>query len=365
MLKHSLKRSLVPALTALTLVSCFGGSGSKSTDTQQQPAIAKSINSIQLVQPKNGDNLARGSEVTIQYLKQNFNIDSAVAYVDGKPLLSFTDTVAKLKVNTRKLGAKTLIIKFFSNGVEVQQTSVSINLLPSNPPRLYGYKVVAEYPHNERSYTQGLQYVNGFMYEGTGGYGESSLQKVDIQTGKVLQIKSLDKMHFGEGICLLHDLIYQLTWREQRCLVYDAKTFDQKITLPYNGEGWGLTSDGIHLIMSDGSHRVTYRSPQDFSVVKQLEVCSNKGYVSMLNELELIEGELWANVYTTDQLVRIDTSSGEVTGVVDVKGLLPKPLRTPQTDVLNGIAYDATHKRIFVTGKNWKRLYEVQVRKKR
>jgi glutamine cyclotransferase len=352
------KQLLILLSATLTLLSCFGNSGSKPTSNRQQPAT-KNASSIRLIQPKNGSNITNGGKLTIQYSKQNEKIDSAVAYLDGKRLISFVDTLARVVVNAQTFGEKNISVKFFSNGNAIRQAAARVNVLPATPPKQYSYKVVAEYPHSEHAYTQGLQYADEFMYEGTGGYGTSSLQRLDLKTGKTLQVKNLDKTYFGEGICLLNGLIYQLTWREQRCLVYDAKTLDQKATLSYSGEGWGLTTDGTHLIMSDGSHRISYRSPQDFSVVKRLEVCSNNGYVNLLNELELIEGELWANVYTTEQIVRIDTASGAVIGVISCKGLLPKALITPQTDVLNGIAYDAARKRIFVTGKNWKRLYEI------
>lgn len=228
-------------------------------------------------------------------------------------------------------------------------------------PKVYGYKVVASYPHDERAYTQGLQIHNNTLYEGTGLYGNSSVRIVDLKSGNNLKNKDLSKQYFGEGICVFHDLLYQLTWHEQTCLVYNSKTLELQTTIPYTGEGWGLTTDGKYLIMSNGTNVITFRSPNDFSVQKEIKVFSDRGAVSYLNELELINGELWANVYGSDYIVRIDTASGAVNSIVNLKGLLPNNLRDKNTDVLNGIAYNEKTGQIFVTGKNWKRLFEIKV----
>lgn len=231
----------------------------------------------------------------------------------------------------------------------------------AKPPKVYGYKLVASYPHDERAYTQGLQFHNNTLYEGTGLYGQSSVRIVELSSGKTLKNKYLSKQYFGEGICVFHDLLYQLTWHEQTCFVYNSKTLELQAAIPYEGEGWGLTSDGKRLIMSNGTNVITFRSPNDFSVQKRLEVYTDKGAVSYLNELELINGELWANVYGADYLVRIDTANGMVNSIVNLQGLLPNKLRDKNTDVLNGIAYNEKTGQLFVTGKNWKRLFEVKV----
>ncbi len=229
------------------------------------------------------------------------------------------------------------------------------------PPKVYGYKVVASYPHDAQAYTQGLQIQNNTLYEGTGQYGQSSVRIVELNSGNVLKNKELSKQYFGEGICVFHNLLYQLTWHEQTCFVYNSKTLELQTTIRYDGEGWGLTTDGKQLIMSNGTNIITFRSPNDFSVRKRLEVYSHRGAVNYLNELELINGELWANVYGSDYIVRIDTASGMVNSMVNLQGLLPNNLRDKNTDVLNGIAYNEKTGQIFVTGKNWKRLYEIKV----
>ena len=224
----------------------------------------------------------------------------------------------------------------------------------------YSYSVVAEYPHDMRGYTQGLFVHDGMMYESVGQYGQSELRKVDIKTGEVIQKKSLDTRFFAEGSCALNGKIYQLTWREKTCFVYDLSTFEEVGKFNYSGEGWGLTTDGKHLIMSDGSSILKFLNPENFAEVRYINVSYEGSALPFLNELEYIDGEIWANVYLQDYIVRINPANGKVTGIVLLHDLLPRTLRTSQTDVLNGIAYDADTKQIYVTGKNWLRLYEIK-----
>jgi len=240
-----------------------------------------------------------------------------------------------------------------------------VNVLIAQAPKQYTYRVVKSYPHDTRAYTQGLFYHNGFLYESTGQYGQSSLRKVDITTGAVMQISKVARKYFAEGICLLNGKIYQLTWQEQECLIYDVNTFRQTGTLRYPTEGWGLTTDGKQLIMSDGTSTIYFRDPKSFAEMRRITVRNNGKEVNYINDLEYINGEIWANVYTQDIILRINPDNGVVTGVIDMKNLLPANLRTSKTDVLNGIAYDAKNNRIFVTGKNWSRLYEIVVVEKK
>lgn len=227
----------------------------------------------------------------------------------------------------------------------------------------YGYTVKAEHPHLETSYTQGLQYVDGVMWEGTGQSGESVLQQIDLATGKARVVARLPRSEFGEGITLLGDKIYQLTWQSNTAHVYDL-TGKKLREFRYPGEGWGLTTDGQKLYMSDGSANIYTVDPATFKREKQTTVTAEGRPVHYLNELEWIEGKIWANVYTTDQVVIFDPATGVVEGIVDLRGILPQADYTPQTDVLNGIAYDAASKRIFVTGKNWPKLFEIEITEK-
>jgi glutamine cyclotransferase len=208
---------------------------------------------------------------------------------------------------------------------------------PKALPENYTYKKVADYPHDAQAYTQGLFIHEGALYESTGQYGQSSLRKVDIKTGRVLNIVPLSKKYFGEGSCVLNNRIYWLTWMEQTVFVYDL-ALKQIGEFRYPGEGWGLTTDGTHLIMSDGSSVLRFINPENFSEIRPLHVTYNGRALPMLNELEYIRGEIWANVYMEDYIVRIDPVTGKVNGCVFLHNLLPASLRTRNTDVLNGIA---------------------------
>jgi len=231
----------------------------------------------------------------------------------------------------------------------------------NSAPKRYGYKVEEVLPYDQTAYTQGLFIHNGYLYLSTGQRGASYLRKIDLKQGRILQSVSLKNQYFGEGACFYKERIYQLTWEEQTCFVYDAGTLKQMGTLSYRGEGWGLTSDGVHLIMSDGSSTLYFRDPETFAVVRTITVMNGAREVRWLNELEYIEGEIWANVYTTDEVVRIDPASGKVTGVIDLTGLLARQYQTPKTEVLNGIAYDAQTKHIYVTGKYWAKIYRISL----
>ena len=228
-------------------------------------------------------------------------------------------------------------------------------------PITYSYEVVAEYPHSRTSYTQGLQFVDGELWEGTGEYGRSRILRTDLATGKVLQSKKLPKEEFGEGIALIGDKIYQLTWLNGKLHTYDKATLRHLATHTYKGEGWGLTTDGERLYMSDGTSVIRVLNPTTLKEERRFGVKLRGRSVNYLNELEWIDGKIWANVYTTDHIVIINPENGVVEGVIDLSGILPEKERDSRTDVLNGIAYDKATKRIFVTGKNWSKLYEIKI----
>lgn len=228
-------------------------------------------------------------------------------------------------------------------------------------PRTYTYRVIESYPHSTDSYTQGLLFADGVMWEGTGEYGHSRLQRIDLETGRTDVVATLPRSEFGEGIALLDGKIYQLTWENNKAYVYDAATGRQLRTFAYAGEGWGLTTDGERLYMSDGSEYLRILDPETFRVQHSVPVTFRGAPVQLLNELEWIDGKIWANVYVTDQIVIIDPASGIVEGVIDLRGLLPDEEIAPDTDVLNGIAYDAATGRIFVTGKRWSKLFEIEI----
>ena len=227
----------------------------------------------------------------------------------------------------------------------------------------YTLEVVAEYPHDTGAYTQGLFFEDGQLYESTGQNGKSSFRKVDLATGEVLEIIRFDDQYFVEGSVMFGDNLYILTWESRTAFVYDAKTLEFKTSWKYPREGWGLTHDGKNLIASDGSS-VLHFMDENFKSERKVVVKLEDRPVRWLNELEYIDGKIWANVYTSDEIVIIDPKDGRVEGVIDCRGLLPKEMRSPDTDVLNGIAYDEKTGKIYLTGKNWPRLYEIKLTRK-
>ena len=228
----------------------------------------------------------------------------------------------------------------------------------------YKVKVVKEYPHDTDSYTQGLFFHGGDLYESTGQYGSSTFRKVDLATGEALEKLDFNRKYFVEGSVVLGNNLYILTWESKVAFIYDAATLEYKSTYTYPREGWGLTTDGKQLIASDGSARL-YFLDGEYKLQRSVEVTLDGRPVRYLNELEFIDGRVWANVYTTDLIVIINPSTGAVEATVDCTGLLPAKLRDSRTDVLNGIAFDPVSRKTYLTGKYWKRLYEVELVEKK
>lgn len=230
---------------------------------------------------------------------------------------------------------------------------------PSKIP-VYGYTVVKSYPHDRGAFTQGLQYVDGVLYESTGLHGQSSIRKVNLETGAVLQRREISQEYFGEGITIFKGDLFQLTWQSGKGFVYDRATFAPKKSFSYRGEGWGLTHDQASLIMSDGTEYLRYLDPSTLAEKRRVRVTGAGQPIKQLNELEYVKGEVFANVWQTNYIVRIDPATGRAASYVDFKGLLA-PSESAGVDVMNGIAYDAAGDRLFVTGKLWPRLFEVRI----
>lgn len=228
-------------------------------------------------------------------------------------------------------------------------------------PAQYSYQVVNSYPHDPDAFTQGLVYLDGELYEGTGLNGQSSLRRTKLETGVVEQIIPLDPQYFGEGVTVFDDKIYQLTWKSQTGFIYDLESFEQLDTFSYATEGWGLTHNGRQLIMSDGSNTLYFLEPDTLAVTGSVAVFDQATPVMRLNELEYINGEIFANVWQTNLIARIDPETGQVTGWLDLTGLLPPEALTQPVDVLNGIAHDGENGRLFVTGKLWPLLFEIEL----
>lgn len=230
---------------------------------------------------------------------------------------------------------------------------------PARPPR-YGYEIVATYPHDPAAFTQGLEFHDGILLESTGRH-PSSVRRVRLEDGVVLQKRDLDVQFFGEGLTAVGDRILSLTWRGGHGFVWDIDDLEPAGTFSYSGEGWGLTHDDTRVILSDGSASLRFLDPVTLQQTGSVPVTYMGRPLTMLNELEFIEGEVWANVWQTNYIVRIDPTTGVVAGVIDLTGLLPDPVANPTDDVLNGIAWDAANRRLFVTGKNWPKMFEIRL----
>jgi glutamine cyclotransferase len=241
--------------------------------------------------------------------------------------------------------------------------TAAVKAAPAAVP-VYSYEVVNAWPHDPGAFTQGLVYLDGSLLESTGLNGHSSLRRVELQTGKVLQQVEVPAAYFAEGLALLGDKLFQLTWQNHKGFVYDLTTFRLEKEFAYQGEGWGLTTDGHSLILSDGTDQIRFLDPVTFEVKRTISVVLVDHPVVELNELEYIKGEIFANVWGANYVVRIDPATGRVTGLVDFTGLLAPQDHNANTDVLNGIAYDAAADRLFVTGKRWPKLFEVRLKLK-
>lgn len=300
--------------------------------------------------------------------------DTLAVSIDNPNQLDITEIVYKIdntaiKANqpliNMKLGAKTVTAEITYDGA-TDTISKSIKIYNNKIPDIYSYEIVNTYPHDITSYTQGLEFYDGELYESTGQRGESKLRKIDFETGEVLRNIDLSPKFFGEGLTVLNDQIYQLTWQAKMGFIYDAATFERTGSFKYgqSKEGWGLCNDGSLLYKSDGTEKIWILEPQNMTEVGHLEVYTEKGKIPSLNELEWIDGKLFANIYQRNGVVIIDPNTGGVEGVIDFKPLRNLVKQHDKLDVLNGIAYNPERQTIFVTGKNWDKLFEVRIKKK-
>jgi glutamine cyclotransferase len=242
-------------------------------------------------------------------------------------------------------------------------STISNSAPPPKTP-VYGYRVVHVYPHDPGAFTQGLEYRGGFLYEGTGLFGKSSLRKVELTSGKVLQEIHVAAEYFGEGITLFDQRILELTWQSHRGFIYDRNSLQRIREFEYPGEGWGMTNDGHQIYMSDGTAQIRLWNPSTLQEMRRITVHDGERAIDSLNELEYVHGEIYANVWQTDRIARIAPADGHVSGWIDLSGLLNATERAEGADVLNGIAYDSLGDRLFVTGKLWPKLFEIQLIRK-
>ena len=305
-------------------------------------------------------------KITIQLTEENNKaVDKVQFYVNGKEVASQGNSAT---INTADLGVgKHAINALAFFGGKTKKENSFIEVFANNKPAIYKYKIINEYPHDTKAYTQGLEYYNGFLYETTGHRGESKLRKVAIKTGKVLQEASLDKKYFGEGMTIVNNKIIWLTWENKKGFVYDLETFELEKEFAYNKskEGWGLTHSETELIKSDGSDKIWFLDPETLQEKRSIQVYTNDRSVNYLNELELVNGKIYANKYQKNTIAIIDAKTGIVEGLGDLRGLEKEMAKTQKLaandEVLNGIAYDAENNRLFVTGKHWGKLFEIEL----
>lgn len=355
-------KSLFYTFLIIVLIQAF--TGCKTDDDSP----ARVLIPAKFVKPFNETKVKRGAEVSIEAeiaaleeIKELKIFTRDTVFFQGTPTkenLSFV-----LNTYNLRLGGLQVSMEYVMQDGKVKKDNRIIRLLSDIYPTDFRAEVVNVFPHSTSSYTQGLEFDNGILYEGTGGMGRmgsiSKVLKTNWKTGEILLEHVLVEQYFGEGITIIGDKLYQLTWQQNKCFVYDKNTLELINELSYSGEGWGLCNDGKHLIMSDGTERLYFRDPETFQLVKTIEVYSNTGPVTRLNELEYIDGKVLANVYTTNDIVKINLETGAVEAIIDLSIIALEHKKGGE--VLNGIAYKRDEKRLFVTGKNWPSLLEIEL----
>ncbi|WP_273274912.1 glutaminyl-peptide cyclotransferase [Maribacter polysiphoniae] len=294
--------------------------------------------------------------------KKEKSINSVTYTIDGKELEVKEN---KITFDLTTLGAKTLkaTVDYDDTRIDV---SKKIKVLAPTPPALYTYEIINEFPHDIKAYTQGLEFHDGILYESTGKKGRSSLRKVDFKTGEILKQIRLEDSQFGEGITIMNGKIYQLTWQNGIGFVYDLEEFEKIDTFQYgeSKEGWGLCHNGNKIFKSDGTEKIWFLNPDTLAEEGHIETVTNKSVFNMANELEYLDGKIYANVYQKPSMMIIDAQSGAIEGVINFGGLKERVTKHQELDVLNGVAYHPERKTFFVTGKNWDKMFEVKIIKK-
>jgi glutamine cyclotransferase len=350
-------------------LSCSGRPGKKTeTGVQTAPALSQEVLTklIKIISPEEntGFKLNEPVKVILALEDKNITPDSVAIYFNGNAVTTLKSNSWEYSIPpvfTVTTGRKSLKVTAFKGGKPQNTVTRFMIIYSDQVPKKNSYKVIHTYPHNRDAFTQGLVYNNGVLFEGTGEETGSSLREVELETGKVIRQHNLDDSLFGEGIALYRDRIYQVTWKSKVGFVYEKSDFKLINKIYYPTQGWGLTTIDDKIVMSDGTNILYFYEPEMFTVVSRIEVYDNEKKVDQLNELEYINGEIWANIWMTDLIARIDPVSGKVIAYIDLKGILPKSDRNADTDVLNGIAYDNSGKRIFVTGKKWPKLFEIKL----
>jgi len=349
-------------LIAVVLSSCETDKKTTKTDNQSEVKTENTFKAKHIVSPYNGSEYAIGDTIVVKTQGGDANIDSIIVDIDGFESAKYTVSDNEFTILTSALmvGKHYINVQSFKSGVR-KQDNIAVFFKSDIEPTQITAKVVKKYPHSIKSYTQGLTFDEGNFYEGTGQWGESALKKIDLETGKALETYSLPSEIFGEGIVVYKDEIIQLTWQAQKAFVFDKNTFELKNTFTYDTQGWGITNYGDNLIMSDGTNVLYVLEPNTFTVLKQIEVYDNVRAVINLNELEYINGKIYANIYLTNIIVIINPETGKVEGKIDLTEITPQKYRTEHDLVLNGIAYNKQNGKMYITGKRWNVLFEIKL----
>ncbi|MEA2106101.1 MAG: glutaminyl-peptide cyclotransferase [Bacteroidota bacterium] len=328
--------------------------------------FTKRVSVIEVKSPRAGELFTLGDMVKIDIALKDIeqNVDSIIIQSENTQATLWTENLDfSWDTHGLKTGNNTLQITAYAQAKKIDSYTLKLRFKSDIKPELYECRIVNTYPHDTKAYTQGLFYDHGILYEGTGQKGESSLRKVILETGELIQSLSLPAKYFGEGISAFGDKIIQLTWTSQTGFVYDKENFTLINTLQYPTQGWGITTDGKKLIMSDGSQTIYFLEPEYFTEIGRVEVYDHEGPVRNLNELEYINGLVYANIFLQEEIIAFDPKTGKVKQRIDCRKVIPEGFRNEHDNVLNGIAYDKKKNRIFITGKRWPHLYEVQFQK--
>ncbi len=358
-----MKYIIIISLSFLMFTSCTEqtvGVKNLAEETELETNTTKYQSKIDIVQPEAGKVFKRGQSlfVKLNILEDERQIDSLEYFINNKKISLKQDSISTKDFRS---GRNFITVKSHNSDGSTDNASTYVMVLSDFIPETRKVKFIKKFPHDVTAYTQGLIYTNGFLYEGTGQYRESLLKKIDLENNELIQSYNLPKEVFGEGIVEHKGKIYQITWQSKRAFVYDLKTFNLIHEFQYDTEGWGITNYEDNLIMSDGTQNLYILDPESFVVIDQLQVTDNVGPINNLNELEWINGKIWANVYLTNTIVIIDPRTGFVEQKLDLTNLVPDTYANAHDNVLNGIAYDKKKDKIYVTGKRWPVLYEITI----
>lgn len=369
-MKFNLFRPVLIGISCIAFVSCNTESTNRTDKENNNDSIVETIEKpdfrYSLVSPQNSEKFTIGDTLFIElgFEESKSDYDSAFVYVGTKGKLPIGDAPLEYYTGDEKTGSLSLRVVLYKDGFSYPKT-VNVILRSDIAPKQLSYKIIKKYPHDVKAYTQGLIYEDGILYEGTGQVGESSLRKVKIETGELIQSYTLPQDVFGEGIVSIHDKIYQLTYVSKKVFVFDKETFKLLNMFNYQTQqGWGITNYKENLVMSDGvTNNLYILEPEFFTEIDRVEIYDDYGPIRNINELELVDGKIWANIWQTTNIVEIDVEKGKVLSILNLKDIVPEEYYGDTDNVLNGIAYNPENDHFYVTGKRWSTLYEIVIKR--